>query len=355
MDDLSAENEIVLVPVNDPTKVCTWHEPFSLDMIVKDGDCEQREPNDRLGHLMVMSSRNVYEDDGVSRRYLTADYDLLMIGFYKGENNPHDPPQEIPFREGVGQITTQQEALLAKLNTAVIATGYTGGNVVHHGPENQFKLSPYIDYPVTAFVPNDVMNGFFYGGHDGQIFSISMGEPGFRDINLKQFVNKWRQKGYDLYTNVEGPGWQWTWDEDREAYLLEDSPDLPSYVEELPEQHCDKLGYPAGVICPPAAKPVKPTVPPGFTSWLGRSPGPVDHWTLSPNPVESDNINMEVDCTEECIIEILIADAIGVIRYRGQFEFLPGENTMSLPVRNLEPGLYSVQSKMLGAIRFMRL
>jgi hypothetical protein len=318
-------------------------------------DCDERKINDRFGPVEVMASPNITEADGVSPRYLTADYDLLMIGFHKGMENPHDPPEDIEFRDGVGQITSEQEALVGKLNAAVHATGYSGGNVVHHGPENQFEFSPYIDYPLTVFMPDDIPNGFFYGGSNGTILSIDMGEPGFRDINLKHFVNDMRNEGYDLYTNVKAPGWKWTWDEVRQAYLLEDEAGLPSYVEQLPYRSCDKYGYEVRATCHPVIRPVIPTEQPPLTGWLGLGRSPIQEWSLSPNPVATEDLTLAVLSSESTVLDIYVSDAFGNVRDVIHREIHSGETIVRIPTDGLESGVYTIQSKALGTARFVRL
>jgi hypothetical protein len=352
--DLNAENEVVLVPVNDPSMVCFYGDSFTTDMIIT--DCEPKE-HSRYGDLMVMATPDVLEDDTVTPRYLTADYDILMFGFYEGQGLAHDPPEHIEFKDGVGQITPEQEDLIDRLNAAVRATGYTGGNVSHHGPENQFMFSPYIDYPLTVFMPQAVSNGFYYGGTEGQVLSIDMGDPGFRDIYLKQFVNKMRKEGYDLYTNVHAPGWLWKWDENQEGYLLEDSVDLPTYVEAIPVhlRKCDKLGNVTGSICHPVIRPGPAIEPPAQDSWLGTGRSPNASWSISPNPVSDDVLLVHLMITEANEVTFRITDAIGNTRLKRTFSLEAGEHSLSLPVDNLERGMYSVQSKELGVIRFIRL
>jgi hypothetical protein len=204
-------------------------------------------------------------------------------------------------------------------------------------------------------MPDDIPNGFFFGGTEGQVLSIDMGEPGFRDINLKQYVNQMRKKGFDLYTNVNAPGWQWTWDEGRQGYLLEDSEDLPSYVEALPLRKCDKLGYETGSLCGPVFRPGKDIAEPTPSSWLGTGRSPGQNWTISPNPVIYDILNVYLHSSAQGEYVFRITDALGAIRWSRTYPLVTGNNTLSLPVGYLEPGIYSVQSKTLGAIRFMRL
>lgn len=120
---------------------------------------------------------------------LTADYDLLAVGI-RGEPEPL-PAQPDPER---GYITSRQIQLLADLNRAVAVRGYTGGNVVHHGPETQFAKSPGVDYPNTVFEP------------DGDIITIVEGPPGQKDMYLKRYFAAMRRAGWSLRPN---PRWNW--------------------------------------------------------------------------------------------------------------------------------------------------
>lgn len=121
--------------------------------------------------------------------FLTADYDLLAIGI-RGEPEAL-PPEPDPER---GYITPRQVQLLADLNRAVAVRGYTGGNVVHHGPETQFAKSPGVDYPNTVFEP------------DGDILTIAEGPAGQKDMHLKRYFAAMRRAGWSLRPN---PRWNW--------------------------------------------------------------------------------------------------------------------------------------------------
>ena len=119
---------------------------------------------------------------------LTADYDLLAIG-------GRDPPSGFQNHADMGQITGKQIDTVNDINTAVKKkSGYDGGNVVHHGPENQFGGSPGVDYPITSFQP------------DGQVVNIPKGPDGDPDRYLKDYFHEMRQKGYQLDPN---PKWGW--------------------------------------------------------------------------------------------------------------------------------------------------
>ncbi len=191
-------------------------------------------------------------------RYLTADYDLLAIGFRNpplpqpyllhsflpnhfpdGNGERTIPGMVLQRRDGTadtlrfdgdqGFITPGQSRLLEALNARVRATGYVAGNVSHHGPENHYSGSPYVDYPITAFEPAE--------DGRGRVVAIPMGPAGFRDIHLKRYLLRKRQEGYDLVPNPEARGWQWHAWGDYSAVTgwdPRDAPTLPAYTAELP-------------------------------------------------------------------------------------------------------------------------
>lgn len=191
-------------------------------------------------------------------RYLTADYDLLAIGFrdpplpvpyllhsflpnhfLNDEGERKVPGMRLPRRDGdadtlrfdprEGFITPQQSALLNALNDRVRATGYVAGRVTHHGPENNYSGSPYVDYPITVFEPS--REGM------GRVLSIPMGPAGFRDIHLKRYFLRKRLEGYNLVPNPEARGWQWHGWGDYSAITgwdPRDAPSLPAYAAQLP-------------------------------------------------------------------------------------------------------------------------
>jgi len=93
-------------------------------------------------------------------KIFTADYDLLAFG-RKGK-------QEVPgYNSETGFITASQQQTVDDLNRAVRGEDpgfhprdhgglpYEGGNVTHHGAEENFFKSPGIEgSPVTAYLPN---------------------------------------------------------------------------------------------------------------------------------------------------------------------------------------------------------
>jgi len=289
------------------------------------------------------------EDDGVTERFLTADYDLLMIGFYKGEDNPYSPPENIPFKDGVGQITPEQESLVQALNDRVSTRGYNAGNVSHHGPENQFSKSPYIDYPLTVFLPESVADG-------NPIRTIRMGEDlGFRDIELKMLVNELRKKGYDLYDNTEAPGWKWTWSEGLDGFELEDSPLLNDYVEELPFRTCDSKTGSSEISSATCQTPqnregvLNPVAADGNAN---RSPIEISLW---PNPNYESYITLTIQASEEMNLKWKIIDAIGTVRLAEKFGLTQGESIEQLNISGLEPGMYHFVTSTGTAKTFIRM
>ncbi|GMU78023.1 MAG: hypothetical protein AMXMBFR46_08200 [Acidimicrobiia bacterium] len=119
---------------------------------------------------------------------LTADYDLLAFGTRSPDPKPSSPDPDMGF------ITSEQRAIVRRVNAAVAATGYRGGRVVHHGPENQFDCSEKLDYPMTAFEPN------------GAVYTIDPGPPGAAQMMLKRyFARKWAE-GWVITPNKN---WNW--------------------------------------------------------------------------------------------------------------------------------------------------
>ncbi|MEZ5716218.1 MAG: anthrax toxin-like adenylyl cyclase domain-containing protein [Paracoccaceae bacterium] len=184
------------------------------------------------------------------RPYLTADYDLLAIGFpFEADQcggaapvpgaargclpAPTKGVAEAGYDKLRGYISPRQMGLLDKLNGAVRdRTGYCGGLVSHHGPEVQYDKSPYVDYPILVFDP---MRGDAIG--DGQVYLVRQGPPGFRDIHLKRLFAEKNRQGYNLWPNPASPAWRWT---ERRAFDMargydpRDVANLPPYVDEAP-------------------------------------------------------------------------------------------------------------------------
>lgn len=356
MDDKEdAESEIVLVPVNSPEMVCQWdHNSSNL----VEGRCRPITPEDDLSPFTVMGTPNDPENQTPSI-YLTADYDLLMIGRFAGEDQgPPMPPDNIPFDPETGQITPGQQALLMQLNDEVRQTGYTGGNVTHHGPENQFEHSPYIDYPITVFAPDKVSNGPNKESTGGRIYSIEMGPKGFRDMNLKRLVNELRDQGYNLYDNMLAPGWDWNWNEETGGYDLEDSEHIGNYVQQLPLNYCDKTGTQIRPCdCGMLELPEIEMEPP--SSWLGNNftaENTSGKLMVFPNPIQQDELNIDITISDLDHAEYIVQDALGNVLIKRPAFFFDGKASAQIDVGLLHPGLYTVSVIPGGmSVRFVKL
>ena len=325
-----AVKEIVLVRTRGETEeVCLWN-PNSKELEIVESTCRKKGPTDNLEPFMVMATLPDPENDKPSIP-LTADYDLLMFGFYEGEDQgPPDPPSDLPFDKDRGQITDAQKDIIDKLNLAVANTGYKGGNVSHHGPENQFSQSPYIDYPVTAFVPSWVKYGVLKESTGGNIITIGMGPPGFRDIYLKRFINAMRAKGFDLYDNPTAPGWHWTWDPKLQGYLLEDSDQIGAYVEEIKNPDCEKLNAGEPVTdCACPKEPAQDISNDEPSSWLfglhGDEDLVSDALAVYPNPIESGFLNIDISSTELERVTYLMYNSHGKLEYSGTINLTGGK------------------------------
>ena len=351
-----AEEEVVLVPAQPTTSwlgspidtsfSCLWGDEFDSDMEIV--DCSARDVNS-LVPFNVMASSAAFEDDGMTPRYLTADYDLLMVGFNEGPDLTYMTPGNFPSHDDKGQITNEQIDLLVKLNQAVIASGYTGGDVSHHGPENQFGGSKFIDYPLTVFAPDGIA-----GISKGQILSISMGtKAGYRDLNLKRYINYMRRKGYDLYDNPTASGWQWHWKEGIDGFELEDSPGLPDYVA---EQQFGKCLDPGAVNIQidncPKNKPVGNSGLLGWLSW--RSPEAVQ-WKLRSTFISDDQLAIDFESDATTQWHYVVSDMIGNVRLGQHVDIVPGSSQLTINVHNLEPGMYFISDKKTRtAVRFLK-
>ena len=343
-DSEDAEDEILLAPWDQPQLICEWDHNSAL---LAEGPCRFQTEDDDFVPFTVMGTPGDPELE-IPSRYLTADYDLLMIGFNQGPDlGAPNPPEDLPFDPDQGQITPRQKDLSDKLNAAVIKTGYEGGKVTHHGPENQFSMSPYIDYPITVFVPSSVTNGVKSEPKGGKIFSVDMGPRGFRDMHLKRLVNELRQQGYDLYQNPTAPGWHWTWDENLDGFKLEDSDMIKAYIEQLPPNRCDKTGRQARA-CGCGDRTPKPSVIRAVpTSWLGFNFADTDGGTSNslqvyPNPVENGNVTVDVTAQNTEGIRYVITDAYGNAIYDASLPVNSGVVKTHYDASTLQPGIYTV-------------
>jgi uncharacterized Zn-binding protein involved in type VI secretion len=115
---------------------------------------------------------------------VTSDYDMLATGSKQPPETPKWDPEK-------GNVTPTQEKTIDKINDAV---DHPGGNVVHHGPENQYPGKGPAGgdgpkYPVTAFEP------------DGSIKTLN------DEKALKDYINT---KKYEGYNGLDpDPSWGW--------------------------------------------------------------------------------------------------------------------------------------------------
>lgn len=245
-------------------KFYDWHNATHDNKAVFDpkGDLREVSVDFARGKNLLDNPLLVLADDTSDlevRPYLTADYDLLAIGFpfdtdqcslstaLKPNGYPNCRPgetvgvQKSEFDSLRGFISPRQWTVVEAINKAVEqVTGYTGGLVTHHGPENQYAKSPYVDYPVLVFDPT--------GNDPAQAYLIRQGPPGFRDIHLKRFFTEKNQIGYNLWPNPhKKAGWRWEarrpFDMER-GYDPRDASDLPPYVDEIPRPKQDGAASP---------------------------------------------------------------------------------------------------------------
>ncbi|MCT4654537.1 MAG: hypothetical protein N4A65_01875 [Cohaesibacter sp.] len=222
-----------------------WRNSGSTDSPVYDEslDMKRAQVDDKLASLLDANPMYVLADntsDHEIKPYLTADYDLLAIGypFDAAQCNaglkqcmPAETPavRDAPFDPLLGATSPRQQNLLAKLNEAVSTYGgFENGFVSHHGPENQYKDSPYVDYPIIVFDPTGKTES------KDQIYLIRQGPPGFRDLHLKRFFSKSNRLGYNLWPNPASEGWKWGDYDPQRGYRPRDYENLPVYVDEAP-------------------------------------------------------------------------------------------------------------------------
>lgn len=127
--------------------------------------------------------------DPVTKKPITADYDLLAVGTKKPEMLQVPDPD-------LGNITAGGRRLKDDINHSVVSGNRSVENpVVHHGPANEAPVNPGINYPVTAYEPN------------GNVISIPKGPAGSEDQFLKQYFNNMNQRGYHMQPH---PEWGWS-------------------------------------------------------------------------------------------------------------------------------------------------
>ncbi|MCC6490389.1 MAG: hypothetical protein IT364_23090 [Candidatus Hydrogenedentes bacterium] len=197
-----------------------WHDPATNNTYSRDELAGEGEP------LCVLARPDA------PHHYLTADYDLLAVGIREEVRGAGDVKWP-PFHPDMGGITERQKETLLALNEAVETHAhYASGNVVHHGPENQYEKSDYVDYPVTVFEP------------DGRILVILQGPENHRDLHLKRYFARKQRSGWYVYYNEKSPGWQWEhyrpYDPIK-GYDDRDAPNLPLYPDELPPPNKPKV------------------------------------------------------------------------------------------------------------------
>ncbi len=295
----------------------------------------------------------------------TADYDLLAIGFFdnrlfQNPNSTYEPPMFDPNDWDCerGLISQDQSELVSKINQGIKDnTGYTAGNVVHHGPENHFiKItlpnfdcdpgevksieipgSPYVDYPVTAFEPHPDRRF----GATGIVRSIPMGPPGYRDIHLKNYFHRMRIRGYDLYSNTTAPGWQW---EHYRPYSYEegfdprDAPELPQSVAQIPR--------PMGEACKCKCQP------PNANMQLDEisTNTPVSTFTVAPNPAK-DNLTLFFSAISDQPVDIILTDLVGNNLLHSRLQLAAGPSTAELDLPELPGGIYYITVRSQSGIQ----
>ena len=306
-----------------------------------------------LKAMNVLANPNLRDEENKARFY-TADYDLLAMAQYAYsldglEDDPYTdaPPSDekyIPrftaaqFDPEKGYITPEQNTIVDFINREVrFEAEYEGGNVTHHGPENQYyivdkpkKGSPYVDYPITAFEPD-----FSRFSNKGVIRSIPKGPPGFRDRYLKRYMAKMRRKGYNLYPNLVANGWQW---DHHKSYSYDkgwddrDAPGLDSGPEEIPFPGlCDCSDDGMDFIQEP------------IESKRTRN-DLTDIQGLYPNPALS-ILKVSLINPKEQNISYSIFSTTGILTKSASLKMQRGLETLNVNISDLSPGLYIFQIK----------
>jgi|GEM_PF-5579388 len=363
---MSAEDEIRFTSISDESQVYLWSKAANQTCPLV--DCIEHCNTSSLDTFFVLANPNpqITADNGGISPVYTADYDLLAIGFFEAAlfDNPNHPyrrpdykPPEDFFDCDMGIMFDNQVRLLNSLNQSVKKLGYKGGNVAHHGPENQFTdmafssfpcapdkpplsitANPYFDYPITAFEPDDVR-----GNSAGIVRTIQMGPPGYRDINLKRYIADVRRKGFDLIANPNSQSWRW---EHFRSYTYEegfddrDYPDLPPYPEELPRlnlQKCiDTYGCLGGGPPKSTSKDRQIVARPKVRFRAG------DTYNISPNPAGDEPVTLTAISEQQQDVVITIFDILGRKRTSMKASFQTGFNQLWIDTQYLESGRYSI-------------
>lgn len=364
-----AEDEIRFTGVSDQNTVYTWFESSTgCPLAPCESDCNISE----LDTFYVLANPNpkiAERNNGMSPVY-TADYDLLAFGFFEAAlfNNPNYTyprpdfhPLEVNFDCEMGIMTEDQKRVLAALNQSVRNLGYKGGNVAHHGPENQFTnmsfsnfpcsesitnlevtANPYFDYPITAFEPDEIR-----GQSAGVVRTIQMGPPGYKDINLKRYMADVRRRGYDIIANPNSPSWQWEYWRPysyEEGYDDRDYPDLPSYPEQLPKIDLQKCIDQYGCL---EQKPKANHLHQVLNIKTKRFKAS-DKFAVFPNPVGNAPVNLLIKAENQQRIKIVIVDVIGKIKSEIGAALERGINEMWLDTQSLSSGQYYIVTSVDG-------
>ncbi len=304
-----------------------------------------------LKPMLVLANPMLLDDEGRPRFY-TADYDLLAMAFYARslDGLEDDPYTEAPFGDEKfiprftaadfdsekGYITPDQDAVVDIINNEIrFETGYEGGNVTHHGPENQYyivgkpkKGSPYVDYPITAFEPD-----FSRFAKTGIIRSIPKGPPGFRDRYLKRYMAKMRRKGYNLYPNLVANGWQWDYPE---RYTYEkgwddrDVPGLDSGPEEIP--------FPDNCACIEEGNGLQ-EIPTDLSSQIREETSLLN---LYPNPT-SQVFRVTMYNPVDQMMHYVVFDLSGRQMREADVYLTKGIGTLTVDIGDLNPGMYVIR------------
>ncbi|MCB1843992.1 MAG: hypothetical protein KDI09_13595, partial [Halioglobus sp.] len=110
-------------------------------------------------------------------RPITADYDLFAVSSKRGEGGLVDDPDQVAE---MGSIGRNEVVTMNRLNDAAKQAGYTGGNVVHHGPANRFAGEfEAADFPITVFLPNGDVQ-LLHSANEVRRFFETWSEQGFK-------------------------------------------------------------------------------------------------------------------------------------------------------------------------------